>query len=64
MPETKGKDESANRFLSRLAVYDGDFEDERELIEIIAHIEARSNAEPNESTGVPPPRCSCARRSA
>lgn len=54
MPETKGKDESANRFLSRLAVYDGDFEDERELIEIIAHIEARSNAEPNESTGVPP----------
>ena len=53
-PQTKGKDESANRFLNRLAVYDGDFEDEAELIEIIAHIEARSNAEPNESTGVPP----------
>lgn len=54
MPETKGKDESANRFLSRLAAYDGDFEDEAELIAVIAHIEARSNAEPNDSTGVPP----------
>lgn len=53
-PQAKGKDESANRFLDRLAVYDGDFEDEAELIEIIAHIGARSNAEPNESTGVPP----------
>ena len=53
-PETKGKDESANRFLGRLAVYDGDFEDEAELISIIAHIEARSNAEPNATTGLPP----------
>lgn len=53
-PETKDKDESANRFLSRLAAYDGDFGDEAELIAIIAHIEARSNAEPNDSTGLPP----------
>ena len=28
MPETKGKDESANRFLGRLAAYDRDFDDE------------------------------------
>lgn len=53
-PQTKGKDESANRFLGRLAVYDGDFEDEADLVSIIARIEARSNAEPNETTGVPP----------
>ena len=53
-PETKGKDESANRFLNRLSVYDGDFEDEADLVGIIAHIEARSNAEPNETTGLPP----------
>ena len=53
-PETKGKDESADRFLNRLAVYDGDFEDEAELIGITAHIEARSNTEPNETTGLPP----------
>ena len=53
-PETKGKDESANRFLNRLSVYDGDFEDEADLMGIIARIEARSNAEPNETTGLPP----------
>lgn len=53
-PQTKGKDESANRFLARLAPYDGDFEDEAELVEIIAHIEERANAEPNATTGVPP----------
>lgn len=55
-PQTKGKDESANRFLNRLAVYDGDFEDEAELISIIAHIEARSNEAPNDTTGLPPAR--------
>lgn len=53
-PQTKGKDESANRFLARLAPYDGDFEDEADLIAIIARIEARANSEPNETTGVPP----------
>lgn len=53
-PETKGKDESANRFLGRLIAYDRDFEDEAELVSIIAHIEARSNEEVNDTTGVPP----------
>lgn len=53
-PETKGKDESANRFMNRLKAYDRDFEDEAELIGIIAHVEARCNAEPNETTGMPP----------
>ncbi|WP_156501484.1 CpXC domain-containing protein [Denitrobacterium detoxificans] len=36
-PQTKGKDESANRFLTRLAVYEGDFEDEADLVAAIAH---------------------------
>lgn len=53
-PQTKGKDESANRFLNRLAVYDGDFVGEEGLIEAIANIEARCNAEPCETTGLPP----------
>ena len=53
-PQTKGKDESANRFVNRLAAYDRDFEDEAELVSIIARIEARSNSEPNETTGLPP----------
>lgn len=53
-PETKGKDESANRFLNRLKVYDGDFRGEDELIAVIERIEHRCNVEPNETTGLPP----------
>ena len=53
-PETKGKDESANRFLNRLKVYDGDFRGEDELVAIIERIEHRCNAEPNDTTGLPP----------
>ena len=40
-PQTKGKVESANRFLSRLMAYQGDFEGEEELVGIIARIEER-----------------------
>ena len=53
-PQTKGKDESANRFVNRLRAYDRDFEGEQGIIDAIARIEARSNAEPNETTGLPP----------
>lgn len=53
-PETKGKDESSNRFLNRLLAYDHDFEGEQGIIDAIARIEARSNSEPNETTGLPP----------
>lgn len=53
-PETKGKVESANRFLSRLAAYEGDFDGWEGLDEAIARIERRSNEEPNGTTGVPP----------
>ena len=53
-PQTKGKDESSNRFVSRLLAYDRDFEGERGLVDAIARIEARSNAEPNDTTGLPP----------
>lgn len=53
-PETKGKVESANRFLSRLRPYEGEFEGEGELVEIIARIEQRCNDEVNETTGMPP----------
>ena len=41
-PQTKGKVESSNRFLSRLAVYEGDFRGEEGLVAAIARIEARS----------------------
>ncbi|WP_405736445.1 IS21 family transposase [Bifidobacterium sp.] len=53
-PQTKGKVESSNRFLSRLMAYQGDFEGEEELVGIIARIEERCNAETNETTGMPP----------
>lgn len=53
-PQTKGKDESANRFLGRLRAYDRDFEGLDGLLAAIANIEARSNSEPNETTGMPP----------
>lgn len=53
-PQTKGKVESSNRFLSRLAAYQGSFEGRDGLVEAIARIEERCNAEPNETTGMPP----------
>ena len=53
-PETKGKDESANRFLSRLRAYEGEFTGWEGLLECVARIELRSNEEPNETTGLPP----------
>lgn len=37
-PYTKGKDESANRFMSWLIPYNNEFEDEEELIKIIEEI--------------------------
>jgi len=53
-PETKGKDESADRFVGRLRAYDRDFVGEAGLIAAIARIEARPDAEPNETAGLPP----------
>lgn len=53
-PQTKGKDESANRFLSRLAAYEGEFVGWEGLLECVARIERRSNEEPSEATGLPP----------
>lgn len=53
-PETKGKDESASRFLGRLAAYGGDFSGWDGLDRAIARIQARSNEEPNRTTGLPP----------
>ena len=53
-PQTKGKVESSNRFLSRLAAYQGDFDGWDDIDEIVARIEDASNSEPNETTGLPP----------
>lgn len=53
-PQTKGKVESSNRFLSRLMAYQGDFDGWDDIDEIIARIEDAGNSEPNETTGLPP----------
>ncbi len=49
-PETKGKVESANRFLKRLIPYNNEFKDEEELKEIIERITMEVNNEVNQST--------------
>lgn len=53
-PETKGKDESANRFLSWIMPYDREFEDENELIKILERINEKVNREINQTTNIPP----------
>ena len=53
-PQTKGKVESANRFISRLIPYNGEFETEEELIQIINKLSDDVNNEINQTTGVRP----------
>lgn len=53
-PQTKGKDESANRFLNRLLAYDGEVGGWDDVDRAIARVEARSNEEANQETGAPP----------
>ncbi len=53
-PETKGKVESANRFLQWLLPYNNRFKDEVELIEIINRINIAVNKAVNQTTNIPP----------
>ena len=53
-PYTKGKDESANRFMSWLIPYNHEFEDEQDLIKIIGEINLRVNKQINSTIGVAP----------
>lgn len=53
-PQTKGKDESSNRFAKRLAAYDGKVRDKAHLAAIVADLVRSVNAEPCQSTGVAP----------
>jgi transposase len=53
-PQTKGKDESANRFANWLMAYDGKIEDKNELLEIIEHLNQRVNVQINQTTKIPP----------
>lgn len=53
-PQTKGKVESSNRFVSWIKAYDGEFKDEADLIKIIDKVNIKINAEPNKTTNIPP----------
>lgn len=53
-PQTKGKDETANKFMSWLIPYNHDFEDEEELIQIIKKIRDKVNATVHQTTNIPP----------
>ena len=53
-PETKGKVESSNRFISRLLSYNNEFEDLNELLSIIDALNKEINAETSQSTNVAP----------
>ena len=53
-PFTKGKDESANRFMSWLIPYNHEFEDEKDLIEIIKKMNLEVNKQVNDTIGVAP----------
>lgn len=53
-PQTKGKVETANKFLDWLIPYNYEFENELDLIKIIEIISKKVNATANKTTGVPP----------
>lgn len=53
-PQTKGKDESANRFIQWLAPYQNELEGLQDLLREIDDIEKDCNAKPNETTKIPP----------
>lgn len=53
-PETKGKDESCNRFMNWLLPYDYEFNNEDELIQIIKRLNKEINKEVNQTTNMPP----------
>ncbi len=61
-PQTKGKVESSNRFLSRLMAYQGDFDGWDDIDEIIARIEDASNPVPTRPQGCRRRCCSWRRR--
>lgn len=53
-PFTKGKVESVNKFLTWLLPYEGEFETEEELIQILTKINQKVNTYPCQETNMPP----------
>lgn len=53
-PETKGKDESANRFINRLLAYDGAIDSEDDIRKAITNIQNDANDKTNNEIGMSP----------
>lgn len=53
-PQTKGKVESSNRFVSWLLPYQGTLKDTQAIVAALSKIEAESDRSVSEETGVPP----------
>lgn len=53
-PQTKGKDESANRFISWLNAYDDEIRNGGHLIGLIERLNMKVNSIVNQTTNVPP----------
>lgn len=51
---TKGKVESANKFIGWLLPYNNEFETEEDLVKILKKINAKVNQSINQTTGLPP----------
>ena len=51
---TKGKVESANKFVEWILPYDGEFEDENHIVDLIKKINLKVNQYPSQATNVPP----------
>ena len=53
-PETKGKDETSNKFAKRLKSYDGKIEDKHHLLKIIDKLNIDINRQKNSATNIAP----------
>lgn len=53
-PETKGKDESCNRFVTWIKAYNREFTTEDDLIQIFKNITKEVNRQVNQTTNMPP----------
>ena len=53
-PETKGKDESCNRFVNWIRPYNEEFETEEDLIKIFSNITKAVNKQVNQTMNMPP----------
>lgn len=51
---TKGKVESANKFVEWILPYDGEFQDENHIVDLIKKINLKVNQSPSQATNVPP----------